>query len=279
MQAELWYATDCILGEGPMWHAERHSFFWVDIENHTLYERPWPLGEVRQWRFEQRISLAVPARGAEVIVGLQGGVARFDLETGAFAWINRLGISWDTIRCNDGACDSKGRLWIGTMPLDGHAGSGALYRLSPGVEPQIVQENVDISNGMAWTASGKYFYYTDSATRQIWRYDFDGVNGTISNRKTVIDIPLEYGLPDGFTIDEEGMLWIGLWGGSGVGRWNPVTGEQIGFVQVPVKNVTSCAFAGESLDQLIITTAGGEGAHLFSVKPGVCGLPKPICAL
>ena len=33
------------------------------------------------------------------------------------------------IRMNDGACDSRGRFWAGTMHIDYRRGEGALYRL------------------------------------------------------------------------------------------------------------------------------------------------------
>lgn len=278
MEAKLWYDAACELGEGPLWHAERGSFFWVDIEGRTLYERDWQSGAVRQRAFEERISLVIPGRGHEVILGLQGGIARYDLEAGLLSWITSLGIRWHTIRCNDGRADAEGRLWIGTMPMEGHSGQGNLYCVEPGRNYSIQQAGVAISNGMAWTADNRAFYYTDSATREIWQYDVNG--GSIANRRTVITIPPHLGLPDGMAIDAEGMLWIALYGGSGVGRWNPATGEMTDFISLPVPNVTSCAFAGEALDQLIITTASGDGGgHLYIATPGVKGTLPYVCAL
>jgi sugar lactone lactonase YvrE len=57
------------------------------------------------------------------------------------------------------------------------------------------------------------------------------------------------------TIDEEGMLWIAHWNGWQVSRWDPVTGEKLFSIPVPVANVSSCTFGGKDLQDLYITTA------------------------
>ena len=58
--------------------------------------------------------------------------------------------------------------------------------------------------------------YIDSARKQVDAFDYDMQNGMIGNRRKVIEIPV--GVPDGMTIDEEGMLWIALWGTGSVGK-------------------------------------------------------------
>jgi sugar lactone lactonase YvrE len=56
-------------------------------------------------------------------------------------------------------------------------------------------------------------------------------------------------------IDQEGMLWVAHYGGSGVYRWNPETGKLLDKIELPVPHVTSCCFGGKNLDMLLITTA------------------------
>src|SRR5678815_196750 len=63
------------------------------------------------------------------------------------------------------------------------------------------------------------------------------------------------GYPDGMTIDTEGMLWIALWDGWRVSRYNPFTGEQLHEIILPVARVTSCIFGGDAMDDLFITSA------------------------
>ena len=57
------------------------------------------------------------------------------------------------------------------------------------------------------------------------------------------------------TIDSEGMLWVALWGGWRVVRWNPHTGEKLQEIELPVSQVTSCTFGGKDLKDLYITSA------------------------
>src|SRR5690606_3812833 len=92
--------------------------------------------------------------------------------------------------------------------------------------------------------------------------------GEISNKQVVIDIPEADGLPDGMTIDAEGMLWIALWGGRKVARWNPKTGEKLPEINLPVSQVTSCAFGGRHLNDLYITSAKvGLAAESLASQP------------
>ncbi|RZM03059.1 MAG: SMP-30/gluconolactonase/LRE family protein, partial [Pedobacter sp.] len=57
------------------------------------------------------------------------------------------------------------------------------------------------------------------------------------------------------SIDQEGMLWVALYGGYAVSRWNPANGELLQLIKVPAPNVTNCCFAGDELDVLVVTTA------------------------
>src|SRR5690606_20453560 len=158
-------------------------------------------------------------------------------------------------RCNDGACDSQGRIWVGTMALDIAAGAASLYCIEKDGAVKRKIPNVTISNGLAWTADDQTFYYVDTPTRKVQAYRFDKESGEIRFERTAIEIPEDLGSPDGMAIDEEGMLWVAQYGGFGVYRWNPDSGALIEKIEVPAPNVTSCAFVGENLDQLIITTA------------------------
>lgn len=102
--------------------------------------------------------------------------------------------------------------------------------------------------------------------------------GEISNKKAVVTIDKKDGSPDGMTIDQEGMIWVAHWGGSRVTRWNPSTGELLDTIKVPATNVTACAFGGENLDELFITTARSAedpaSGGLFKVKLPVKGAPS-----
>jgi sugar lactone lactonase YvrE len=144
-------------------------------------------------------------------------------------------------------------------------------------------ENVSVSNGIAWSPDSAKMYYIDTPTHEVKEYDYNNVSGEISSPKVAIEISPDLGYPDGMTIDEEGNLWIALWGGSAVGCWNPKTGKLVRKIEVPAKNVTSCAFGDDDLGTLYITTARTgttdeelkkypNAGGVFKTVPGVKGV-------
>jgi sugar lactone lactonase YvrE len=283
LTSELFYASSSILGEGCFWHPHRKTFFWIDIEERRLSEIDTSGKQVNFWVMPQRIGTAVPVQENpnNLLVALQDGLAVLDLETGYLEWLMDLEKDLPDNRANDGKCDGNGRLWLGTMGVKAQDGVGSLYRIK-GTEAQKMLSNLTISNGMAWSANNR-FYFIDSPTKRIDSYLFASEAGNIEFEKTVIEVPDDLGLPDGMTIDEEGMLWVAHWDGFAVCRWNPNTGELLAKIVVPVPQVTCCAFGGKDLQTLIITTAKKElshgdlakyplSGHLFTVQVDVKGL-------
>jgi len=67
---------------------------------------------------------------------------------------------------------------------------------------------ISISNGLAWTSDAKTMYYIDTPTKQVYAFDYDAVEGQISNKRTAFVIPQDTGMPDGCCIDTQGNLWV-----------------------------------------------------------------------
>ncbi|MFT7363536.1 MAG: sugar lactone lactonase YvrE [Algoriphagus sp.] len=255
MQVTHLFASQCFLGEGPYWHAGRQSFFWVDIENGKLFENNLKTEKTKTRSFPHRLTVVLEDKEGNLILGLDRKLARFDLETEELTWLLEVEPELPIHRFNDGKVDPKGRLWIGTLSTKFTAGAGSLYCIS---EPNRVDKKLDkltISNGMAWIEGHETFYFIDSPTRQIKAFDYSLESGEIEFRNIAVTVPEELGTPDGMCIDKEGMLWVAHYGGAGVFRWNPNTGELLEKIKLPVPHVTSCCFGGPNLDQLLITTA------------------------
>jgi sugar lactone lactonase YvrE len=168
-------------------------------------------------------------------------------------------------------------------------GGASLYRVEKDFSVRRVLGGVTISNGIAWNHEKDRMYYIDTPTQRVSVFDYDLETGEISNRRVCIEIPPGRGSPDGMTIDEEGMLWIALFGGWGVSRWNPENGRMLTYFRMPVKNITSCSFGGEHLDEMYVTSARilnteselacqPEAGNLFHLRPGVRGVPLPAFA-
>ena len=249
---------------------------------------PWPVtGENRAYDVGQMVGTVVPRARGGVMLALHEGFASLDLDTG------RVGPlppppehDPATARFNDGKCDPAGRFWAGTMSLVKGKPLGGLYRLDADGSVHLMFRDVRTSNGLAWSLDRRTLYYIDTPLMRVDAFAYDDATGAIAGRRTVITIPPGIGRPDGLTLDSDGMLWVALWEGGRVTRWNPRTGELLQTVRLPVTRVTSCAFGGPDLDTLYITSAREGLTHaqlaaqplaggLFKMKPGVRGMPAP----
>jgi sugar lactone lactonase YvrE len=170
------------------------------------------------------------------------------------------------------------------MDVDGRRQLGSLYRLDANHRLVRVLIDVTISNGLGWSPDQRTMYYVDSATHGVDMLDFEPETGSVSNRRRLVELPSGWGLPDGMTVDEEGFLWVAFWDGAAVRRFAP-DGRVVSVVTFPVSRVTSCAFGGEDLADLYVTSARdglSEGelqdqsraGGLFRLRPGVRGLPS-----
>jgi sugar lactone lactonase YvrE len=282
LKAELEMEISASLGEGAIWNYKTNTFWWVDIEGRKLNIYDPETKVNKEIDVSERIGTVVPAKTGGAVIALENGIFHLDLETEEMEMICNPLEELDTIRFNDGKCDPAGRLWVGSMSLKFEKGAASLYTIRPDGSFREVFGGVTVSNGIIWSIDHKTLYYIDTPLKNVRAWDYDLETGDISNERMVISIPDGMGGPDGMTIDEEGKLWIAQWGGNQVGRWDPETGEQIGKVEVPAPNVTSCAFGGPDLDVLYITTAGGDNQKMkeefpfagsvFKVMPGVKGV-------
>lgn len=259
-------------GEGPVWHPDEQRLYWLDIPNGILY-RYDPATDDHGIVLEGDAigGLTVQTDGSLLLFGDSGVVKRWDgteLETVAQA-----PDAADT-RFNDVMADPRGRVFCGTMPTDDRLGT--LYRLdTDGTFTRVVDE-VDIPNGMGFSLDRSTFYFTASEENAIYRYDYDGRTGAISNRSVLVDTSDEDGIPDGLTVDADGNLWSARWNGRALVQYSPA-GEELRRVSFPVERVSCATFGGPDRRTLYVTTAGGHqrpeqgelAGSLFRITPDV----------
>lgn len=193
---------------------------------------------------------------------------------------------WDdaTLRMNDGGCDPQGRFFCGSLAYGFAPGRGSMYRLDPDGSVSLVFGGATISNGLDWSPDGRLAYYNDTPTQRVDVFDYDPERG-FSNRRPLVEIPKSKGSPDGLTVDAEGCVWVALYAGSAVHRYRP-DGTLDGVVELPVTQVTACAFGGDDLGTLFITTTREnlppdvqpQAGAVFSCRPGVNGRPVSVYA-
>jgi sugar lactone lactonase YvrE len=276
-------------GEGPTWDAERGELLWVDIAQglvrRAVVSARGDLSEVACDRGGGTVGFVIPAVAGGWLLGADGGITHLSEDGEARVLLALAGEGGGPddggTRMNDGGCDRAGRFFAGTMAFDERPGAGSLYRLDLDGVVTTVLDELSISNGLAWSPDDRTVYLADSGPGLVWAFDYDLDAGTFSRQRVLLDFAAQDGVADGLTVDDEGCLWTALWGGGQVRRWSP-EGELLAVVDLPVPQVSSCAFAGPARDLLVISTsaegldeaaraAQPDAGRLFTARPGVTG--------
>lgn len=254
-EAVLELEYDAVLGEGPVWDEVEAKLYWVDILSGQLFKYdPWTKTNT-VYTIGEHVGAICLREGGGLVLVTQSGFAFYDFEEQSLTGIADPESHLSGNRFNDGKCDPAGRFWAGTLSYDLDEGSGNLYSLGRDMNVHIKLQNLTIPNGMAWNDNQEKFYFIDTFTRTIQSFDYNEESGDIMNPSVLKVIHEKEGYPDGMTIDEEGALWVALYGGKKVIRVDPSSGKTLFEVHLPVPKITSCTFGGAALDELYITTA------------------------
>ena len=275
------WPVGAVLGEGPVWSAEELALWFVDIKQHRIH-RFHPANRDRQsWETPGAVSFTLPTEHGWHVAGLPGRLARFDPANPLFDTLVTLTSEVPGNRLNDACIDAAGRLWFGSMDDGESAATGRLYSWDGASAPSLHDGDFVISNGPAHSPDGCTLYHTDTLRRTIFRFDI-GRDGTVSNKRPCVVIEEGRGYPDGTTVDQDGCLWVALFGGAAVRRYSP-DGVLLETVAIPCLNVTKLAFGGDGLRTAFVTTAriglpeGGTHADdggLFAFAVDVPGLAQ-----
>lgn len=289
VEVEIAADTADLCGENPIWDEITNRIYWTDQ------------GGLRLHSFDPDVS-----KYELVHSGLEINGFRFN-QSGGFVITNTAGVwLWDgsnervllastadgkPCSLNDCVADPEGRLFTGSVfyqpdrPYD----LGNLFRVDTDGSVHVVDEGIHLSNGLAFSVDYRTLYFTDSAARKIYAYDYDRSSGEIENRRVLVQVPTKEGVPDGLVVDAENFLWSAQWYGSQIVRYDP-EGTVERRISIPAKQVSCLCFGGRDLDELYVTTAGNSepaptmppgydavhgffGGPLYRLRPGVQGRP------
>lgn len=275
------------LAEGPVWDEARQELLWVDIAAQAAFVgRLDDLGQISvvetvecggpvsavalttegDWLLAVRDRLVRRTRG-----GVESDVVTLASPAGSpFA---------GSRRANDAKVDPWGRLVVGTLDPESEDAVELLLRVEEDSRIVTLDDDLRLSNGMAWSCDGSVFFSVDSLRRCVFRRPYS------RDRTGPREVHVEFaeGLPDGICVDEEDHLWVAMWGVGEVQRFDP-SGELVAVLRVPAPHPTSVAFAGADREVLVITTATAGlseeelvqnplSGRLFTFDAGLRGAP------
>ena len=286
----------CTIGESPLWSAPEQALYFVDIKAPTLFRLEPNGGALKFWPLTSDIGgFALVDDPPGALVALRNGLCHLDFTTGALKKLVSPPFDPDLFRFNEGACDAEGRFWIGVMfdPLDSEhrpknqrRKKSALhsFTLKGGLrrEPDVS----DLHNGMAWSADGCSLYLSHSYAQEIYVHAL--IDGKLGQGRPFARLPESLGIPDGAALDTDGGYWSACHGGGRLRRYN-ADGTVDRDVLLPVSQPTMCAFGGEAMDELYVTSARDQltpeqlkaeplAGSVLRLRVGVRGLPRETTA-
>jgi L-arabinonolactonase len=287
MRIEVLVDVKTILGEGPLWDVEEQRLYWIDSFGMNVF-RATPDGrEIRAWDVPQKIGSMALRKSGGAVVSLARGFHFLDFRTGDVELIVDPEPGRTNNRLNGGKVDRRGRFIAGSTDTMEEGPSGALYRLDPDLSLHKLDDKIIVSNGPCWSPDSKTFYFADTWSGEIWKYDYDLATGSVANRRTFAKVDRSRGgAADGSTVDAEGCLWNALVYDGRLVRYRP-DGSVDRIIEMPVKKVTSVMFGGPALDILYVTSMAkpplprfpGDGVQrgsLFAIYDlGIKGVPEP----
>lgn len=247
-------ATAARVGESPLWLPDRKVWLWLDLQGRSVHrydpatatdtvitrDLPEDLACLARWTPEAALLVSTT------------GFHRLDLATGEAKPIPcPIALPPGTI-FNDGKVDRHGALWLGSSDAAEAAPLGRLWRITADTVTEVAA-GFTVSNGPAFSPDGRTAYFADTFARRLIRFTLDAAgapNATI----TFATLSATDGYPDGMTTDTAGTLHVGHWDGARISRWTP-DGQRLADVLLPARNVTSLAFGGRAMRDVLVTTA------------------------
>jgi gluconolactonase len=263
-------ATGFQFTEGPVWMEGGYLLF-SDIPASRIYK--WtPDGQVEVWREPSGESNGLTLDQQNRLVACEHKNRRVS-RTEADGTVVALADRYQGGRLNspnDIVVRSDGTIYFtdppyGIQPEEREQPCNGVYRILPDGAIELLADDFDRPNGLAFSPDESILYVGDSPRRHVRAFDVRP-DGTLANSRIFADMDHpQPGSPDGMKIDVEGHLYVA--GATGVWVFEP-DGALLG-VLVPPERPANCAWGDADRQTLYITAR----TSLYCVRVKVPGLP------
>ena len=262
----------CYIGESPIWNEREEKLYFTNGKEREVcaYDVQTDVLTVR--RVPAWVSAVAFTEDNRLILSHTGGVHILGNNDELIPLYNE---EKHPIKyAGDMKVGPDGALYVGTISEKfrgvSEKADGKLYRISPYGEVEILQDGLLLPNGLEWSMDEKKFYHADSGASCIQEYFFDKESGKIriSGRQVRVE-----GV-DGLTIGANGSLFVSC-------AWKKyiavIDGETLTVTRcIPFSDTfpMSCAFCGQDMDVLAVTTASDTADLTINPNAGFTVLTK-----
>lgn len=183
----------------------------------------------------------------------QNSIRMYNPQTGQTATILRDLAGQPLNMPNDLAFDPREQL-VFTCPgprLDSDEGYICVYTSEKKLYK--IAEHFFYPNGLAFTRNGSRLIVAETGKQQLWIGDWDGEQASWTNRRVFAQTGGKIG-PDGMAFDEEGYLYVAIYGSGHIRVFDP-EGRHDKDLATPGMNPTNCAFDPFQRWGLVVTEA------------------------
>ena len=276
MKAEAVSRPGSGMGAGPVWDAAINLLWWIDNAGRSL--NAFDGDETRAIPLPLAASFAAPRGDGVVTLVTDKGLVSFDPLFLGTLDSHPIQTDRPAYRTRDSKVSPGGRLLVGTMGPAMERKAGAIHMIEPGGAVRPLMNGITVPGGIAFSPDGKWIHYADSALQTVYRAPWTEDEGLVGEAEPFLQ-PEWPSAPDGAAVDCDGIYWVALRDGGkvvGVGLDGTIVAE----IALPVARPTACAFGGEGLKTLFITSATeGDGSRLagalFAVPMKTAGAVVP----
>ena len=280
------------LGEGIIWDQKNLCLFWVEmIEPSSIFKWEYKTNKLNKYSMPEMVTALSLLSNNELLVACKKNISIFNYKSCKLTKLIDVEVDIPENRLNDAGTDANGRFWFGTMQNtiteDGNLlpitkNTGAIYSIDEKLNLNQSETNLACTNTFVWNNENNLMYFTDSTSKNIYKYLYNLENGTICNKSIFATIN-ENATPDGSAIDVEDHLWTCFYGSGKIIRFKP-NSEIESVYSIPALGVTNCIFGGENMQTLYITTGTMNfsksqlnqyplSGNIFKIETGINGKP------